>query len=1004
MPSSAPRPASPRPAAGGGTDAPRDEAADEAGLRVVKPEQATARLHIRMPTKPPTPSAALRPHSTWEEAAPEQATSPFMLDAGSPARPTALPAEVAALTTATMLVPIGSRRRPRSAMLTTALPPDLGARGNAAAIEDAFTDTMEQIFGIDFTADLDPRFGVAGHQAAEPEYVAESFDQFEPYASEHRARRAAAAAAGGAEGMDRAAAARSRRARLLPDPPSASLWYAAPYGVPTQPAPYGGLGEDPAGSFIGAEPHDGSFPGAIFHDSTGETEYVDPSRTGQMQAIRLDDPWPAEPGPRGRAAVPGARRGGVGLGGPDDPGAATIVAPLAGAGAGRRTSGEEGRPRRDDRHEAAPAAGSATARKPAAGQRMVAGKVAVEPEDEPRSGRGGLYAVLALVAGLVVLYGVAAVAAGSVLGGRLPSGTRVLGVDIGGLSPAAARTKLDADLPATVDKPIRLVVGNTALLFAPQSSGLSVDSAATVTAARSGTANPFTVIPELFGAHHAVAPRVSVDQAVLGAALRKGASLYDVTMRSGSIVFHGTTPSVVAPRAGRSLDVAAAGQVITSGWLRGGGTEFQIASNEQNPPVTEAQLRAAVTGIAEPAVSAPITVVTGSVTSTLTPDRIAGLLTIAPGTDGRLTPRLDGTALRDDLSPGIASLEAPPVDASFDVESGRPVLVPARAGRGFAPQALAAAVEAVLPEHGGRVATVPIGTLPPRLTTAQAQALGVTDVLADQSGEVDFGGPESHNLGIAVKAVAGTVVQPGQTFDFDEAAGPYTAAKGYVSGLQPDATGKEVPAVSAGASGLATPLYQASLRAGLREVERHSYRVYQSLYPAGMDAEVGRYGGDLRFTNDLAHPVYVSADLRGDTLSVALLGEQEYDVAVDISAHQDVVAPPSSSGQGADCATSAGEQGFAVTVTQRLTDGATTVASRSYHTVYQPQAAVTCGGSGAADPTPRDASGGDPQDRPSTGSGDSSGSAAPPGGSGGSTAPPSSPSPTPSAPGVLGGL
>ena len=133
------------------------------GLRVAADAEATARLLIRLPSAPPQPSTTLRPHAAWEDrggdgplpdglagsnrsAAP---AAPFAQVAASPARPSALPSELAALTTATLVVPLPRDSRPTPALVTTTLPPDKAAQANAAALADAFHDTLEQVFGLD---------------------------------------------------------------------------------------------------------------------------------------------------------------------------------------------------------------------------------------------------------------------------------------------------------------------------------------------------------------------------------------------------------------------------------------------------------------------------------------------------------------------------------------------------------------------------------------------------------------------------------------------------------------------------------------------------------------------------------------------------------------------------------------------------------------------------------------------------------------------------------------
>ena len=130
---------------------------DDGRLRVVSDAEATARLRIMLPTQPPTPSTALRPQASWEDThAPQEPESvPFLQVAASPASPSTLPSQLAAMTTATMVIPLPPSVRPGAGLLTTTLPPDQAAQANAARIGGAFRDTIEEIFGVDFDT-VDP--------------------------------------------------------------------------------------------------------------------------------------------------------------------------------------------------------------------------------------------------------------------------------------------------------------------------------------------------------------------------------------------------------------------------------------------------------------------------------------------------------------------------------------------------------------------------------------------------------------------------------------------------------------------------------------------------------------------------------------------------------------------------------------------------------------------------------------------------------------------------------
>ena len=63
------------------------------------------------------------------------------------------------------------------------------------------------------------------------------------------------------------------------------------------------------------------------------------------------------------------------------------------------------------------------------------------------------------------------------------------------------------------------------------------------------------------------------------------------------------------------------------------------------PGVTQEEVEAALTSFARPAMSGPVTLVAGTATTTLTPDRFGAALSMAPAADGGLTPVIDKVKL-----------------------------------------------------------------------------------------------------------------------------------------------------------------------------------------------------------------------------------------------------------------------------------------------------------------------------------------------------------------------
>jgi vancomycin resistance protein YoaR len=117
------------------------------------------------------------------------------------------------------------------------------------------------------------------------------------------------------------------------------------------------------------------------------------------------------------------------------------------------------------------------------------------------------------------------------------------------------------------------------------------------------------------------------------------------------------------------------------------------------------------------------------------------------------------------------------------------------------------------------------------------------------------------NIRLPAKSIDGTLLAPGETFEWFRAVGPITRARGYgmggvIDGDHTDPTG----ALGGGMCSSSTTLFNAALRAGLTMGERANHIYYIDRYPLGLDATVWRIGAARRtvtFTNDMAHPILI---------------------------------------------------------------------------------------------------------------------------------------------------
>jgi vancomycin resistance protein YoaR len=226
----------------------------------------------------------------------------------------------------------------------------------------------------------------------------------------------------------------------------------------------------------------------------------------------------------------------------------------------------------------------------------------------------------------------------------------------------------------------------------------------------------------------------------------------------------------------------------------------------------------------------------------------------------------DGSAIRPD-SGALQALTArlgndwnqPMVNARFNWNGGN--LTPIREsqeGRTLDQAAAATAIgQALL--SGQRTVSLPGTIVPPQVSSADPQSLGITTNL--DRGGTSFAGslPEkAQNIKLAADRLNGVVVPPGGTFSFNQEVGPTTLEAGFKwgFGIEASANGgaRTVPSVAGGICQVATTLFQRVFWSGFPLVERHWHLYWIPAYTTrglvGLDATVDEDSGlDLRWTN-----------------------------------------------------------------------------------------------------------------------------------------------------------
>ncbi|WP_078628100.1 VanW family protein [Streptomyces sp. NRRL F-2664] len=565
-----------------------------------------------------------------------------------------------------------------------------------------------------------------------------------------------------------------------------------------------------------------------------------------------------------------------------------------------------------------------------------------------RSGTGNRRTTLPMVAGGAVVLGLGGLyVTGLVAGDDIDQGTRVRGVDIGGMTAAQARRTLDRQLGPTAAAPVAMKIGDRVEQADPAALGLSLDTGATVDRAVRKGYDPVTVIGGLFASgDRDLDPVVRTDEEKGRAAVDRIAATTARAPRDGAISFDKGAAKAAAPLPGITVVEDRALDTLRGAYLRTGASPVELPVERTEPAVGTEETGRAMQQFARPAMSGPIALTVAGKSLSITPAVLGEHLKMRPDAQGRLVPALDSKGLLAEpaVARPIEEVSRPPVDAAPRVgPDGTVVLAQqSRAGRKVTEEALGKAVLPLLTRTGtarsGEVATVAVQ---PDLTSEKAR-LGIKEKLSSFTVEFPAAPYRSTNVARAVQLINGSVVQPGKEWSFNRTVGERTKENGFVDGIMIN-DGQYVKSPGGGVSAVATTMYNAVFFAGLKPVEHGAHSFYIERYPEGREATVAWGTLDLRWINDSGHPVYVQAESTDTSLTITLLGTKKYDeIRATKGPRTNITQPAKRTGSGPACEVQTPLEGFDVTVGRVFIQGGKEVRSEEYKTHYTPRDEVVC--------------------------------------------------------------
>jgi vancomycin resistance protein YoaR len=488
----------------------------------------------------------------------------------------------------------------------------------------------------------------------------------------------------------------------------------------------------------------------------------------------------------------------------------------------------------------------------------------------PRPGRAARAFLAGTLLGAVV--GLAAlIAFGQAYAGRILPGVMFDGVDVGGLTPAEARSALTAAFGDLEQGAVTVRSNGGTLVLSFEDLDRRVDYDGMIAAAagigRDGTRFEET-LAGLRGLLEPVSltPVVGYDPARLGAALTAFADRNELRPIDARVLATRSGFSVVRAVDGVRIDTSGVVAEIDAA-LADPGAPAAIAVSARSvrlaPTTSDADAERARDAADRVAADLPIEAKTKK--WTIKARTIRPWISFS-GTGEAYAPTIDPTGVKAALKKVAKDVKRNPTEAQFLRDRAGHVfgVTASRLGRALHVAATSSRVVAALEARAAGTEPEPVHiktrVVAPDLTTEEAARkaplvvkLGSWTTYYQVSAHNGF----AANITVPARKLNGIVVKPGQTFDFWRSLGEVSFRTGYrLGGAIVGGHTVEGRALAGGICAASTTLFNAAARGGLDIVTRSPHWYYITRYPLGLDATVSD-SQTMRFRNDTKFPVLI---------------------------------------------------------------------------------------------------------------------------------------------------
>jgi len=171
----------------------------------------------------------------------------------------------------------------------------------------------------------------------------------------------------------------------------------------------------------------------------------------------------------------------------------------------------------------------------------------------------------------------------------------------------------------------------------------------------------------------------------------------------------------------------------------------------------------------------------------------------------------------------------------------------------------------------GDIISIPMSMIAPKVSGVTARDTYFRDILCEFKTEHTNNTKRNVNLDLASKAVNGTILDPGEEFDFNTVVGKRTSEKGYQY-APAYSSGKTVATLGGGICQVSSTIYYCCLIADLEIINRQPHSFVSSYMPLGTDATVSWGGPDFTFKNNTDYPIRIETWVADGYVHCKLLG------------------------------------------------------------------------------------------------------------------------------------